>query len=616
MPIQVQGPDGQEYEFPDGTSRDVMKAAMAKRYAAPTKAAPAAKPKPARKSLIPNPMGDPVLGFLGGAVDGLQHHLANIPVAIAQAGANTGDWIGEKLGIPKSADNFADRMNAGVRKREADYQQRTDGNAGSYVGAAAGEVLPWMVGMGGLRTAGMLPQVAGTGVKATAKKGALLAAEGAAMGAAQPVVKDGSYGAQKAAQIGVGAVAAPVIAGGTKAVGAGARYLTPSGRDAIANKRLAELYGTDEATLAALRKESAIPGYNFTAAQRLATPEAVQAERMLRNQGNTGPAFARQESANNAALRAEAQRLAGDDGAMEAAKQARTAATDPFYAQLEGKALDPAPVETALKALRESGLGVRQNIKGAVDGLLREIDSRRLPDGTIDAGVLSALRENIGSFLGPMASAQEKRALVPIKNTIVDALDGAVPGYRDNLAAYARLSQPISDMEKGRALLGAIDSGGRDAGGNQAVSLTQLKTMLSRDAKSRYPMSPEARQTAQAMLDALQTRSVTNNTIAASGPGTAADGIRGSLESPAGQWAQGGLAALLGGAAGGVDGGLLALLATGGVKAANNNVMSRVGTKAADASLTAEAIEAYIRSQNPALSYSPLLRLLPYQPTP
>ena len=36
MPIQVQGPDGQEYEFPDGTSRDMMKAAMAKRYA-PTK---------------------------------------------------------------------------------------------------------------------------------------------------------------------------------------------------------------------------------------------------------------------------------------------------------------------------------------------------------------------------------------------------------------------------------------------------------------------------------------------------------------------------------------------------------------------------------------------------
>lgn len=33
MPIQVQGPDGQLYEFPDGTSRDVMRTAMQKRYA-------------------------------------------------------------------------------------------------------------------------------------------------------------------------------------------------------------------------------------------------------------------------------------------------------------------------------------------------------------------------------------------------------------------------------------------------------------------------------------------------------------------------------------------------------------------------------------------------------
>lgn len=35
MPIQVQGPDGQEYEFPDNTSREVMRAAMQKRYPQP-----------------------------------------------------------------------------------------------------------------------------------------------------------------------------------------------------------------------------------------------------------------------------------------------------------------------------------------------------------------------------------------------------------------------------------------------------------------------------------------------------------------------------------------------------------------------------------------------------
>ena len=44
-PIIVEGPDGQEYEFPEGTAPDVMKQAMRKRYA--TSAAPSAPAQPA-----------------------------------------------------------------------------------------------------------------------------------------------------------------------------------------------------------------------------------------------------------------------------------------------------------------------------------------------------------------------------------------------------------------------------------------------------------------------------------------------------------------------------------------------------------------------------------------
>lgn len=42
MPIQVEGPDGQLYEFPDGTSREVMQSAMRKRYGGPSAPATAA----------------------------------------------------------------------------------------------------------------------------------------------------------------------------------------------------------------------------------------------------------------------------------------------------------------------------------------------------------------------------------------------------------------------------------------------------------------------------------------------------------------------------------------------------------------------------------------------
>lgn len=44
MPIQVVGPDGQQLEFPDGTDREIMRAAMQKRYGGAPAQAPAEQP--------------------------------------------------------------------------------------------------------------------------------------------------------------------------------------------------------------------------------------------------------------------------------------------------------------------------------------------------------------------------------------------------------------------------------------------------------------------------------------------------------------------------------------------------------------------------------------------
>ena len=58
MSIEVEGPDGAIHEFPDGTSPDVIKAAMAKHYGAP-----AAKPKRTAEDLADNPLTAAVEGF-------------------------------------------------------------------------------------------------------------------------------------------------------------------------------------------------------------------------------------------------------------------------------------------------------------------------------------------------------------------------------------------------------------------------------------------------------------------------------------------------------------------------------------------------------------------------
>lgn len=101
---------------------------------------------------------------IGGVLDGLQHHVMNIPHGIAQFAENNLAMQSRMLPDGNPVTDFLTRnaaqTNNAMREREEAYQQRTDGNVGSYLGAGAGEVAPWMLGIGALRAAGGLPRVA------------------------------------------------------------------------------------------------------------------------------------------------------------------------------------------------------------------------------------------------------------------------------------------------------------------------------------------------------------------------------------------------------------------------------------------------------------------------
>ena len=90
----------------------------------------------------------------------------NIPHGIAQLvghGVNAGaNLLPEGNAVRGYVNRTVASDDAAMRQREADYQARTSGNAGSYTGAAAGEVLPWMMGIGALRSAGLLPKATTT----------------------------------------------------------------------------------------------------------------------------------------------------------------------------------------------------------------------------------------------------------------------------------------------------------------------------------------------------------------------------------------------------------------------------------------------------------------------
>lgn len=643
------------------------------------------------------------------------HHVGNLAQGTGQlihkgVTAVTDAVLPEGNSFRQAVDGIDRRGGPMLAKREAAYQARVPDSGAAYAGAAVGEVLPWMTGLGELRAAGILPKIAeaGPGLLAKAaniaKKGGLLALEGGAMGALQPVAGDGPYAAQKGAQIGVGAIAAPVMAsglaglaaGGRAAVGA-SRYLTPSGQDAIANARLSRMLGGDAGTVDQLRAPSGVPGFQPTPAQALATPEAIQAERVLRNNGLTAPAFAARESANNGALRDHVARVAGTDADMQAAAQARRDGPGAFWrdnlprgaengrygraaahiadfqgsrtmprsefdlldqarkiaGQVQRGTIGQAEGDAAIRALQpklrasqkalDQALGVIDNgmvnpsrivshlqelskdtnktIAGAANDAIAGLAKNQDGQGWVHARVLDGLRQNLGTLLqhnsAPNAAVgtREGAALGPLKAKITNAIDRAVPGYRGNLAAYASHSQPINDMEAGRALLSAIDSGGRDAGGNQAVNLNAVKALIAKDNHANFPMSPGARAQIESVLQALQQRSVTNNTVSATGPGTASDLQRALTASPLLMRILGHGGAAIGGAFGGLPGYAAGVGVVEGANALNNNVVRKLGQKAASASSAADAIEAHrLRLARPRSALGDLL--LPYDRPP
>lgn len=108
MPIQVQGPDGQLFEFPDGTDRETMRSAMAKRYGAQQQAKPdfsnvqsGASSVPAQPPAAPNP------SLFGMGSDFRKRAGVSVPAMFVAAAK---DMFGSRQG---AAEYLAEKANEG-----------------------------------------------------------------------------------------------------------------------------------------------------------------------------------------------------------------------------------------------------------------------------------------------------------------------------------------------------------------------------------------------------------------------------------------------------------------------------------------------------------------------
>ncbi len=660
------------------------------------------------------------------AATALAHHLGNIPIGAGQlathAAAAVGDAMSQpatnadnaaqgeprRTGIAGALDNARDSLDAYAKEREQAYQSGIPTNVGSIAGATLGELGPWVAGLGAARAVGAIPQAT-----STLGKLGTLAAEGGTMAAAQPVTGDGSYAGQKTLQTVLGAATGPVLYGAgslAKGVKGVVQHITDP--QAVADANIAKLFGASPDTIENLRNAATyVPGETPTAAQVLATPEAVQAERMLRNNPASGPAFVHAENANNAARMGVVQQLAGDDAAMEAAKQARRDAVQPFVDQyltdsrpivrwtrarnavkavldnpsrmpasdfdalqqakniaakvrggsmqeddaiqalqelgdsvstkkaqdafaamneaINKNMVDPSGVLRAIATIRNGPLGVDPRRGADLDSIMASINRAKNINGLVGTDMLDQVRQQAARLLGD-SSGQSSLAYGPARDEIAHAIEQVAPGYLDYLATYAKHSEPINTMESVQKLLDPNAPGSLNAVGDPQLAISRLRQVLRGDDRARYPMSDTARQQLDNVRESLLRRTISDNKIAASGPGTAADltaQSRLSAQSGLPSWifgpslgARGGvLPRVLGGATGAALGShfgpLGAVIGSGllgglgdALGAANARVIGRVGSTAADANATAEAMQRYLQAQQ--VKPSPLLQLL------
>lgn len=475
MPIQVQGPDGQLLEFPDGTPKETMQAAMAKRYGAP-------RPRiPAKGKGF-----DPTEGMSGTEkfFAGMGKSLYDTGRGVSQLAGDVSDAVGGAFGRSnRTASGLVSGETRGdVRRREAEEQRALDaplmdtgaGLAGNITGTVGQFLIP---GGAAVRYGSMAPKAAAlvrSATLPTSLRGAAL--QGAAIGSTQQVGEDDSRLANMV--IGGGAGSAGVLI----PRGLGALYrgtgsyvgkVTPRGVE----RRAARLIlGEAENPQAVLRAQpSAIPGVQRTLAEETLDPGLARLERNARS---TGRGFDTLDRTNNAARVTALRQFAGDDAQIAAAEAARDTAALPLLRksqQVTGADTSRlvSQVERAAK-LFEGRPAVQQTLRDVRDLLHRpataaeKAASPNWPDlvPRDEVTQLYNVRKTLGDLMSGKLAGEKPHAqaatreLMVIKNGLDRVLKKASPEFGQYLDTYKAGSQGVNRLRLGSELL---DSGSGSA---------------------------------------------------------------------------------------------------------------------------------------------------------
>lgn len=446
----------------------------------------------------------------------------------------------DKIAGTSEGKRVGDMNTAG--KAEFDAQYGKDNTAASLgrVGGQIAATLPVGGALGaGVKAAGVagaLPKAAiplGEAIASGGMRGANLAADaslaaraanmatrmagGAIAGGASAALVDPESAALGA---GIGAALPPSLAAAGKigrVAGAAVAPFTQSGKDRIVGSTLREFASDPAAAQAALRAApEVVPGSAPTTAAAAGDVGLAGLQRTVlnRNPGLAAEAAERASTQNEARTRV-LEAIAGNQGKIAAAEEARNAATG---------------------AMREAALDRAGNIQaqsliGGIDNLLADPNNAGLlvqralrqfrgqiadtaQDGAINARALYAIRKDINDVLGGKLQGESgnlKRAssqLIGVKSMIDDAIEAAsnrvtpspgrgiaagqgvadgltngqaAPSWREYLRQYSEQSVPIDQMKALEDVMQRVQTGAMDTRGNLVMSSAKLNNILKKE---------------------------------------------------------------------------------------------------------------------------------------
>lgn len=346
-----------------------------------------------------------------------------------------------------------------ARERDAPLVQTGAGLGGNVAGYATTLLGPGIAARGTMVGRALLPRtIAGN------------AAQGGVLGLVQPAAS----GETRAENVGKGAAFGAGGATLAKLVGAGARV---GGRGLASLVNSARYSPSSVAAASAIRRgagdglaslmrpqPSSVPGVTRTLGQESLNPGVMALENTVR--GPQAQVFVPREQQNNLARVMALGGIAGDESAMNAAIQARSASA----ATARDAAMQAGDVEiTGTLGMLDEAIKGQQG-RPAVQSALTQVRSLLAPEVEAAPGlvttepvaniqVLENVRQTIGDMLsgkygGESAAALKgSRELIAIRDSLNEEIGRQVPEFSDYLNAYRQGSLPINRMEMGADLL-------------------------------------------------------------------------------------------------------------------------------------------------------------------